>query len=134
MINNVVIQGNLVADPKVKIFPSDKTKLTFSIACSNGIGDKQKTVFIDVVFWGKAAVFLNDTAAKGDNIIVTGSLNVESWEDSQGGKHKNYCVLAREFSLQSRRKRDQYPKPQNEPTPQPQVEIYSNEADSDYPF
>lgn len=91
------LRGNLVANPNLNETPTGKSVVNFRIAQTPWTFDGQnrkdgETVFIDCEAWGKLATKVAQTFAKGDTIIVLGSLRYEEWSDKDTGvkrsKHK----------------------------------------------
>lgn len=90
-VNNVVVVGNLTADPKVG--ESDGTKVAnLRIAVNRWRKPEQdpdqdikdRTEFIDVECWGTQAENVENTLHRGDRAIVAGSLRYDQWTDAEG--------------------------------------------------
>ena len=93
MLNNATIQGNLVRDVEIKNIGDKGTALaTYTIACTNGKGQYENTVFMDCKSWGKNAEFVKNYFEKGSQMIATGSLEQESWE--KDGQKRSKLVLS----------------------------------------
>ena len=91
MINVIVLQGRLTADPKpLSIGKSGAAK--FSLA-SDQYGDKP-AMFIDVTCWGKMSETVVAHLGKGSMVAVTGSLAFSTWTDAQGQPHKSFSINA----------------------------------------
>lgn len=90
-VNNVVVVGNLTADPRVDVNDSGKVA-NFRIAVNRwrkpteqGDEDvKERTEFIDVECWGTQADNVESTLRRGDRAIVAGQLRYDSWTDDGG--------------------------------------------------
>lgn len=52
-----------------------------------------------VIFWGKSANILADYVNKGDQLLVDGELETNSWEGSCGKKHYKTRIVGRNFSF-----------------------------------
>ena len=93
MLNNATIQGNLVRDVEIKNIGDKGTALaTYTIACTNGKGQYENTVFMDCKSWGKNAEFVKNYFEKGSQMLVTGTLEQESWE--KDGQKRSKLVLS----------------------------------------
>ena len=92
-LNNVVLCGNLTADPEMKYIPSGKAVATMRMAVNNGFGDKQDTLFISVTVWGKMAENVAEFLKKGSNVGVVGRLKLDMWE-KDGAKQSKISVVA----------------------------------------
>jgi single-strand DNA-binding protein len=90
-VNNVVVVGNLTADPRMG--EGDGTKVAnFRIAVNRWRKPgqeaeedlKDRTEFIDVECWGSQAENVEATLQRGDRAIVAGQLRYDSWTDEAG--------------------------------------------------
>lgn len=95
-LNNLVISGKLGRDP-------EKKHLGGSVLCTLSLAHterykqkdewKEKTVWVDVKVWGKSAEYICEKMSKGQIVICSGKLSMESWE-SKEGKTINKLVMA----------------------------------------
>jgi len=90
-VNNVVVVGNLTADPRVA--EADGVKVAdFRIAVNRWRKPgqdteedlKERTEFIDVECWGSQAANVEATLRRGDRAIVAGQLRYDQWTDDEG--------------------------------------------------
>lgn len=65
-MNKIIVTGGLGRDAELKVLPSGKNLLEFSIAVNSGFGDNKK------VFWWKAKIF-GDKAVKLAQYFVKGT-------------------------------------------------------------
>ena len=100
--NKVILVGNLVEDPELKVTPSGVEVTSFRIAVSrkfkNSNGDTEAD-FITIVCWRKTASFVCNYFAKGRAILVCGELQSRSWTDKDGNKRSTLEVVADEVSF-----------------------------------
>ena len=90
-VNNVIIVGNLTADPRIGDAESTKV-VNFRVAVNRWRkpgqeGDEnvtEHTEFIDVECWGSQAANVEATLHRGDRAIVAGQLRYEQWNDESG--------------------------------------------------
>jgi len=94
-VNIVVLQGNLVSDPKV--MGEDSNVAKFTIAVNNGFGEKQSTTFVDCVSFGKQAEIIAKHFKKGKQIIVNGRLIQNTWENEEGEKRSKLEIRLNNF-------------------------------------
>lgn len=90
MVNQVTIEGRLVADPEIGVIihtaKGDRAKYNFTIASQDNYG-KQATYFIPCSAWGKTGEFISKWFKKGYLIELTGRLT--SYRDlTNGGETK----------------------------------------------
>lgn len=101
-LNKSVIGGNLTSDIELKQTTSGISVARASVAVHRKRakqGEQQKTDFIECVFWRHSAEFLSRYAHKGDNVVVCGELQNESWTDAQGKSHTKLVLVADEVEL-----------------------------------
>lgn len=101
-LNKSVIGGNLTSDIELKQTTSGISVARGSVAVHRKRakqGEQQKTDFIECVFWRHHAEFLSRYAHKGDNVVVCGELQNESWTDAQGKTHTKLVLVADEVEL-----------------------------------
>ena len=88
MLNQVNLQGRLVADPKVgrikHTADGDVKKYLFTVASQDEFG-KQATQFIRCAAWGRTGDFINKWFKKGNMIFLTGRLtSFKDYEEHDG--------------------------------------------------
>jgi single-strand DNA-binding protein len=79
-LNSVTMVGNLCRDPEVRTVGTGTTVADLRVAINDRIGEKDITVFVDVVAWGKTAEWCGKHSKKGDTLMVYGRLQYEEWE------------------------------------------------------
>lgn len=90
MLNNCSFAGRIANDLVIRKSKNGKSFIYFDLAIPRKY-DRDKTDFIDCVVWGKEAENLEKYQAKGNFIIVAGS--IETYIDES--KNKRYqCVVA----------------------------------------
>jgi single-strand DNA-binding protein len=78
---------NVSQDATVNYTPSGQAVLNVSVANNTGFGDKQKTNWVRVVLWGKRAEgSLVDYLKKGQQVFISGELNVNEYTKNDGTK------------------------------------------------
>ena len=102
-LNQVVLQGNLGKDPDLRYTQNGKAVATISIAVKRNFPTNGEYLsdWINVVFWGKQAETVANHFQKGSEILITGSMQVRSYENKKGDKVYITEVVAREFSFTS---------------------------------
>lgn len=82
-MNRTDLIGNLVREPELRKTQTGKAVCSFTLAVYR---DKEHTDFINCVAWNKSAELLHNYCKKGDKIGVSGSIQVRSYDNSQGRK------------------------------------------------
>ena len=100
-MKNITISGGITKDAELRTAGNDKV-LGFSVAVSEGFGDKKRTLYFDCNLWGKRAETLANMITKGGKVSVSGDL---STREHNG---KTYLtVRANDVTLMSGRRDDQ---------------------------
>ena len=108
-LNKVFLLGNLVRDPDLRGLPSGQSVCELRMAVSrryvNGSGQEtEETCFVDVVVWGKSAKNCKQYLAKGSQVMVEGRLQLDQWEDRNGGGTRSRLrVIAEQVQFMNRR-------------------------------
>lgn len=99
MLSKVIIQARLVRDPELKFTPNNKPVCSFPVANDTGYGDKKRTSFINIVAWNKTAEHICKYWVKGQMILVSGRLEVRSYDGSDGKLHYVTEIIAEEINF-----------------------------------
>lgn len=105
-INRIVLMGNITRDLELRSTTSGKSVLQFSIAVERDKKDtngNKNTDFIDCVAWNSTAEFISRNFVKGSAIAIDGKLQIEEWNDKDGGKRKAAKILVQSVSFCGRK-------------------------------
>ena len=108
-LNKVFLLGNLVRDPDLRGLPSGQSVCELRMAVSrrfvsNGGQETEETCFVDVVVWGKSAKNCKQYLTKGSQVMVEGRLQLDQWEDRNGGGMRSRLrVVAEQVQFLNRR-------------------------------
>ena len=98
MLNHIVLMGRLTRDPELRRTASGVAVATFSIAVdrdfSNSATGERETDFIDIVTWRSTAEFVSKYFTKGRMAVVSGRLQIRTWNDKEGNKRRSAEVIA----------------------------------------
>lgn len=97
MLNTIAIMGRLTADPILRRTQNGVAVASFTLACERDFaaqGETRETDFIDIVAWRYTAEFVEKYFSKGQMAVVTGRLQIRSWEDKDGNKRRSAEILA----------------------------------------
>lgn len=96
-MNKVILIGRLAQDPELRYTQSGTAVCNFAIAVDrpfmNQSGERE-TDFIDIVVWRKNAENVAKYMAKGRQVAVEGTLQIRSYEDSNGIRRRASEVVA----------------------------------------
>ena len=92
-MNKVILIGNLTRDPEVRYSPKGVAIAQIGFALNETRTDeqgnkKQKSMFIDLVAFGKRAETMAQYLRKGAKIAVEGKLDQQTWDDKQTGQKR----------------------------------------------
>jgi single-strand DNA-binding protein len=100
MYHKIILVGNLGKDPEMRFIPSGQAVTTFSVAVSDGFGDRKKTVWFRISAWEKLAETCNNYLKKGSKVLVEGRMNADdngnprTWNRQDGSVGASYEVTA----------------------------------------
>jgi single-strand DNA-binding protein len=105
------IEGNLGADPVMKVIPVGKKVCNFSIAVNDEWVDadnikQKKVIWHNVECWDKNAEYCDKNLKKGSKVSVTGALKISNWLDKEGKDRFSKLIVAREVKYQAQNNLD----------------------------
>ena len=85
MLNLVVLQGRLTADPVIKETQDGKKLATFSLAVQrDGNGQNVMTDYVDMTAWDKTAGIVEQYLIRGTEVTVVGQIRQSKWRGDDG--------------------------------------------------
>jgi single-strand DNA-binding protein len=94
MFNKIIIAGRLVKEPFIHYTPSGKEVANLRVAVNNKYGNREETVFINAVVFGKAAEATAKNLTKGSPVLVEGRLRERRFIDKQGMNRTTFEIIA----------------------------------------
>ena len=96
MLNHITIMGRLTRDPELRRTGSGVAVASFTVAVDRDFGNngEKETDFIDCVAWRQTGEFVSKYFTKGSMIVVSGRLQIRSWNDKDGNKRRTAEVVA----------------------------------------
>ena len=95
-------------DAEVRHLPNGQAVLNVSVANNVGFGDKQQTVWLRVVLWGKRAEgTLKDYLKKGQQVFVSGELTMSEFTGNDGVKKSSLELNATTIDLVGKKSESQ---------------------------
>ncbi len=96
--NHVGLLGRFVADPQLREISKDTKVVSFTLANSEVFytkdrEKKEETTFVDCEMFGKRAETIAEYFNKGSQIVVSGRLKQDRWEDKKTGEKRSKLVL-----------------------------------------
>lgn len=93
MINHMILQGRMVADPELKETNGGTKVVNFRVAWSEKYKDRENKLFLECKTFGAQAEFICRYFKKGQNINVEGRLETEEWENQEGQKRSKIVLM-----------------------------------------
>lgn len=96
MLNKIIIMGRLTKDVELRKTGNGTSVASFTIACERDFGEngQKETDFIEVVAWKHTADFVSKYFSKGRMAVVSGRLQIRSWNDKDGNKRRTAEIVA----------------------------------------
>ena len=97
MLNHIDIMGRLTKNPELRHTGTGTAVASFTLAVDRDFKDQdgtRETDFIEVVAWRNTAEFVEKYFAKGQMAVVSGRLQIRTWNDKDGNKHRNAEIVA----------------------------------------
>ena len=98
MLNHITIMGRLTRDPELRRTGSGVAVASFTLAVDRDFGKNEngerETDFIDCVAWRQTGEFVSKYFTKGRMAVVSGRLQIRSWNDKDGNKRRTAEVVA----------------------------------------
>lgn len=100
-MNNLIVNGNLVKDMEVKTYGKGNILASFTIANNERVGQEETTSFINCVMFGEKRIeALQKYLVKGCKVLVTGRLQIENYQDSEGYSRKYTSVVVDNLEIE----------------------------------
>ena len=142
MLNQVILQGRLAADPELQqTLNTKKSVVSIRLAVqrdTNKYAEEDNVDWINLVFWDKLAENISKYGQKGDMILVRGRLQSRKYEDVKKQDHVVYEVYVDKFYFCVKKSREEEPPALGEPAPARKhrgstqgVNVYCSEDNSD---
>ena len=133
MLNRIVIQGRLCADPELRRTNSGTAVASVNVAVDRDFKNQdgsRDTDFIPIVAWKGTGEMLAKYFSKGRMIVVDGRLQLRDWTDKDGNKRRTAEIAANSVYFGDSKRDDGNAPAQSEP----QGGFSEIEDDSDLPF
>lgn len=96
-MNRITIKGRLTAEPELRKTQNDKDFTFFSVAVNRRF-NKEETDFINCCAFGKTAEFIVKYFGKGQEMLCTGELHIDTYE-KDGQKRSTAKVVIDEVEF-----------------------------------
>lgn len=97
-MNTVILAGRLGGDPDLQT-SGQSQYVNFSVATSEYYDGEEQTEWHDLTAFGDMASNISEYFGKGDQIIVRGTLQSNSYTDNDGVERESTDVIVQEFDF-----------------------------------
>jgi len=112
-LNSLIIEGNVVRDPVLKLTPKGTSLCMFSIASNRFYrqNDKtnQETSFFDIETWARLAELCGENCTKGRGVRIAGRLKQDRWIGVDGKNYSKIKVVAEHVEFKPRFEKPEHP-------------------------
>ena len=99
MVNNLVFQGRITADPELKQTGSGVPYIKFTIAWSKNVKEVEKKCFLRCTAWRSTAEMIAKYFVKGQEIAIVGELETNEYTDQSGQKRSETVANVNEVNF-----------------------------------
>lgn len=93
-MNIVILKGRLTKNPEIRTTTTGTKVCSFSIAINRRFSRENEADFINCTAWRQTAEFIHKYFEKGQEICISGSLQVRKWEDNDGKtRYSTYVIV-----------------------------------------
>lgn len=86
MVNRMILQGRLCADPEMRRTQNGTAVCSFRVAWSETIKDRETKLFLNCVAWQGTAEMICKYFRKGKELAVEGRLSTREYDDRDGNR------------------------------------------------
>ena len=86
MVNRMILQGRLCADPEMRRTQNGTAVCSFRVAWSETIKDRETKLFLNCVAWQGTAEMICKYFRKGKELAVEGRLSTREHDDRDGNR------------------------------------------------
>lgn len=88
MVNKLILQGRMVADPELRHTQSGVSVCSFRVAWSKKYKETETKLFLSCTAWRGTGELVAKHFTKGKEIILEGELATRSWQDDNGNNRQ----------------------------------------------
>jgi single-strand DNA-binding protein len=125
-LNKVVLIGRLTRDPETRYTQAGVGVCSFSIAVDRRFKDadgNKKTDFFRCTAWRQTAEFVQNYVAKGNLVAVSGSVEINEYNDREGNKRTSVDVQCDAVEKLESKREDEGGSQRPAPTPTPKAAV-----------
>lgn len=89
MVNKLILQGRLVADPVLRYTQNGVAVASFRVAWSKRYQETETKLFLSCTAWRETGELISKHFSKGKEILLEGELVTRSWKDNEGNNRQS---------------------------------------------
>lgn len=130
--------GNLGQDAEQRSTQDGTAITSFSVAVRSGFGEREATTWARCSMFGRRGEAVAPYLTKGQQVAISGELTAREWQDKEGLTRTSIEVRVNDLTLIGKRddsgtrSRNQAPKSEERPLPEPSANLA--DMDDDIPF
>jgi len=98
--NKIIIIGNLVRDPELKVTQNGTQVCQITVASTHKYKEQEETCFIDAACFGTTAEVVSKYFSKGKPILIEGRLKLDKWQDRETGQNRSkHSIFIEKFEF-----------------------------------
>lgn len=86
MVNRMILQGRLCADPEMRRTQNGTAVCSFRVAWSETVKERETKLFLNCVAWEGTAEMICKYFRKGKELAVEGRLSTREYDDRDGNR------------------------------------------------
>lgn len=86
MVNRMILQGRLCADPEMRRTQNGTAVCSFRVAWSETVKDRETKLFLSCVAWQGTAEMICKYFRKGKELAMEGRLSTREYDDRDGNR------------------------------------------------
>lgn len=130
-MNKIILKGRLTGEPEKRYINESNSVVRFSIAVDRKKkkdGEKE-TDFFNIIAWNKQGEFIENFFHKGQEILITGRMEMSQYMDRDNKKVTRYEVVAEEVEFAGAKK-----EPEEQNFDETYVDPFTSDTDQELPF
>ncbi len=104
-LNSIILEGNLVRDPELKMTQSGTNVCRMQIATNRyyrkGEEQVKEVMYLCVEAWANTALICQEYLGKGSWVRAVGRLRQDRWKNQEGQNRERYVLVAEHVEFRS---------------------------------
>jgi len=98
-MNNITISGRIGRDAELRTTQGGMQVLSFAVASSKKVKGEEKTTWFDCSLFGQRAMSLQPYIVKGGQLVVSGSIELQTFQKNDGTQGAKIQVFVNDVDL-----------------------------------